>query len=112
MTIETKYNIGDDVWYIHPLGRFIKTGIVTGFTYEIMDNATVLMYVLNHEFGDRMPENYICPDIAELKKNYDAEKEARWMEMTKEVQRVIDKRNEFLEVARSINENVQAEAAK
>lgn len=112
MTIETKYNIGDVVWYMHTYGHFVKKATITGYCYEQLNNDLVLTCILDHQFGERMAESLLCPDLAELKKNYDANKEARWREMTEDVQHIIDKQNEFLEVARSINENVQAEAEK
>ena len=48
MTIETKYNIGDEVWFI--LGNKARQGKILGITFEKMGHS-IIGYYYNVQVG-------------------------------------------------------------
>lgn len=63
MTIETKYNIGDEVSYkpLNPFLSSVHTGEILNIKITIFDNGLTIHYLIN---GDNIPECLI------LDKNY------------------------------------------
>ena len=70
MTIETKYNIGDEVWYANIFGEPFKTK-VHGIVAEILGNRTFISNIVgyNEESCSLIKESVIFPTKEELLKS-------------------------------------------
>lgn len=70
MTIETKYNIGDEVWYANIFGEPFKTKIY-GIVAEILGNKAFISYYvgLNEESFSLKRESVFFPTKEELLKS-------------------------------------------
>ena len=67
MKIETKYNVGDEVWYANIFGEPFKTKI-HGIVAEILGNRAFISYYvgLNEESCSLIKESVIFPTKEEL----------------------------------------------
>lgn len=70
MTIETKYKIGQEVWYANIFGEPFKTKIY-GIVVEILGNSTLISYYvgLNEESCSLRRESVFYPTKEELLKS-------------------------------------------
>ena len=65
MTIETKYNIGDEVWFTTQYRRPVKAKIIG---IHIVDKSLCLRYLFD-EYSPRL-ERYLFPTKEELIKSF------------------------------------------
>jgi hypothetical protein len=68
MTIETKYNIGDEVWFIEE-GQPKKDEIISIEIYVYKDNLFVEYLFANDSYPYGLNESYLFPTKEELLKS-------------------------------------------
>jgi hypothetical protein len=69
MTIQTKYNIGDTVWYISNPYNKATTSVIYGievFRYKTQTHNTRIMYLLDSASGVQYEESRLFPSKEEL----------------------------------------------
>lgn len=68
MTIETKYNIGDEVWY-RGYHNCISKGVVTTITIQIEDTQINIFYSVNGKLAKAYSECMCFPTKEDLLKS-------------------------------------------
>lgn len=68
MTIETKYNIGQEVWH-RGYHNCISKSVVTSITIQIEEAQTNIFYSVNNKLAKAYSENMCFPTKEELLKS-------------------------------------------